>query len=139
MCACNNLDPKNISRPLAKVYLDKLKEMNDDIKDPAYSNFVPYYVFLDTVCKLVKLGVEERQVLEDMGKLDEEIAEIELQKEQTRIIMAHKNIDPQSAQENSEMSNKWADAANSIASSLNSDAQRLQNYDSQIIGMVKNM
>ena len=139
MCACNNLDPKNISRPLAKIYLDKLKEMNDDIKDPQYANFVPYYVWLDTVCKLVKLGVEERQVLEEMNKIDSEIAEVEVEMEQIKIIMAHKNMDPASAVENEEMNNRWVDAANVIASEVNRDSQRLSNFDTQIIGSVKNM
>lgn len=75
MIACNKLDPTEVDRTLAKSYMDILMEHNETIKNPMYTRFVPFYVWIDQICQLVKIGVDMRELKIKIAEVDERIKE----------------------------------------------------------------
>jgi len=57
MIACNWLKTESISRQNARVYMDILHDHNEKIQAKKYSMFIPFYVWLDNICKIVKHSI----------------------------------------------------------------------------------
>lgn len=138
MVACNKVKPINISRGMAAEYLTKLSDLNEDIKNPKYKRFVPFYVWLHQVCNLVKLEVEQKKVLEKGIEIDEQVIKLEAEITNNQVVLAHLGVDTDSNTENQTMSKLWEGAVSKIHAELDSDLQKVKTFESQHIGSVKN-
>jgi hypothetical protein len=139
MVACNKMDPTEIDRTLAKSYMDILMEYNEQIKNPKFTRFVPFYVWIDQICQLVKIGVDMRELKIKMDEVDERIKEQQVEIDKKRVILAYLNCDPDSQKENTTMSKLWDGETRAIHSQLDQDNQMLQNFDSQYVGKIKSL
>ena len=95
MIACNKINAFSINKTLALTYLNELKELNEEIKLTKYANYVPFYCWVDSQCRIAKISVEVKQVQDEVDVFDEEIAEFDKQKDKKMMILAFMKCDPQ--------------------------------------------
>lgn len=132
--ACNKLDATKIDRTVTMKYLEILKDLNEEIKNSKYAKFVPFYCFVDAVCRMVKIGVEIRQIEAEQKTFDDEIAEYEVQKDKKKMILAFMNCDPESDADNAKLHKEWANETENLFKGLDIDMAKVKNFESQFIG-----
>ena len=69
--------------------------------------FIPFYVWLDNVCKIVKHSITAWEVGFELAKINDQIEALEKQKEHNLLILSHLNMDPKTAEQNKKEREKW--------------------------------
>ena len=77
--------------------------MHARIQEKKYHNFVPFYVWVDTMCRMVRTAIQEKEILEQMDVIDDKIDSINHEKARIKLILAHLNCDPDAGEDNYEM------------------------------------
>ena len=94
MVSMNKLDENKINRDHAKKYADNLKELKAVILEKQYVKFVPFYVWMDNVIRIIKLGIEEKHLKEDLDTKADAIFKLNHEIDRTQIILDHYGIGP---------------------------------------------
>lgn len=128
--ACNKIKPADIDRSLASEFLEVLKKFNKEINSPHYIKFLPFYVWIDTVCQMVVTGVRQREaqlrVDEEQQKINEQNVEID----KKRVILAYLRCDPEAQKENEELEKLWGNTNQDFQREIDQDNQKAMTFES---------
>lgn len=101
-----------------------------------WQRFVPFYVWLDQICKLVKLGVDEKKVQIEIDEVTDKIKAFQKEKEDEKLVLAYLNCDPDAGDQNQGMTENWEGGVEEVMAKLDNENSKLQSFDSQYIGMM---
>ena len=90
----NKLEEEEVNRSNAKHYADVLKDIKPAITEKEYSRFIPFYVWMDNVVRIVKLTIDEKHIKEDLEQKNNTIFKLKHEIENANIVLDHLGVDP---------------------------------------------
>lgn len=137
MIACNKIDAFTINKTLAGKFLDDLKTLHEEIKLTKYANYVPFYCWVDQQCRLCKISVEIRQVEEEMGEFNDDIADFETQKEKKKMVLAFMKCDPEADESNERQQKEWGGETQDVFEQMDRDMGEIQDFERGFLAKMK--
>lgn len=90
----NKLEESSINRNNAKAYADVLKKIKEPIVEKEYSRFIPFYVWMDNIIRIVKYSIDEKHLREELNQKENTIFKLNHEIERANIVLDHLGIDP---------------------------------------------
>jgi len=75
--ACKRVNTENVLRKNAAIYLDILNKVKMEIKDPFYIDFLPFYLWVQSICIIVNSNIYARQEIIKQDEKEDEIRKLE--------------------------------------------------------------
>lgn len=89
----NKLEESSINRNNAKAYADVLKKIKEPIVEKEYSKFIPFYVWMDNIIRIVKYSIDEKHLREELNQKENTIFKLNHEIEKANIVLDHLGID----------------------------------------------
>jgi hypothetical protein len=90
----NKLEEVKVNRINAKYYADVLKDIKIPITEKEYSKFIPFYVWMDNVIRIIKFTIDEKHIKEELEQKSNTIFKLNHEIENANIVLDHLGIDP---------------------------------------------
>jgi hypothetical protein len=90
----NKLEEVKVNRINAKYYADVLKDIKVPITEKEYSKFIPFYVWMDNVIRIIKFTIDEKHIKEELEQKNNTIFKLNHEIENANIVLDHLGIDP---------------------------------------------
>lgn len=125
----NKLDERKVDREHAKLYADALKDLKEPIQEKEYSKFVPFYVWLDNVIRIIKHKIQEKHLEEEVQQKEDSIFKLQHEIDRNQIILDHLGIDPNEYDHLSDLVEFWERHESDVNHYLNKHEAKLNNWD----------
>jgi hypothetical protein len=132
----NKLEENKVNREHAKFYADVLKKLKDPIKEKEYGKFIPFYVWMDNVIRIIKYSIEEKHLKEDLDQKEATIVKLHHEIDRTQIILDHLGIDPYERDHLQDLEEFWSEHNAKIQEQEERDRSKLSSWDDEHIQAV---
>lgn len=133
LVSMNKLDEAKINREHAKKYADSMKELKATILEKQYIKFVPFYVWMDNVIRIIKLGIEEKHLREDLDLKADAIFKLNHEIDRTQIILDHYGIGPDEHEHMQNVVEFWKSHMSSLQEHLSKQEDKFNNWEDNYI------
>jgi hypothetical protein len=125
----NKLEESKLNREFAKVYADGLKDLKEPITEKEYAHLIPIYVWMDNVMKIVKYGIEEKHLRQDVTQKEDAIFKLKHDIDRNQIILDHLGIDPNEYHHMNNLVEFWRKHLIDLQKHFEDDKEDLNTWD----------
>lgn len=133
----NKLDEAKVNRENAKHYADVLKEIKRDVVEKEYARFIPYYVWMDNVIRIIKCAIEEKHLREELQQKEDSIFKQEHDIQRNQIILDHLGIDPHEHEHMTSLVEFWQRHVQEVTKHLNNHEKVLSTWEEDHVVSVR--
>lgn len=127
----NKLQEKDINREYAKHYAEVLKKIKEPILEKEYTRFIPYYVWMDNVVRVIKYSIEEKHLQEELQQKEDQIFKLEHEIDRGQIVLDHLGIDPNEHSHLSNLLHFWKKHVSDLNVHVNKDETKLKEWENE--------
>jgi hypothetical protein len=128
MISMEKLKEKSVNRDHASRYAEVLKKLKEPIEDREYVNFIPFYVWMDNVLRIIKYSIDEKHKEEELQQKEDSIFKLNHEIERAQIVLDHLGIDPKDHDHYKKIVGFWRGHLDDINLHINKNEETLQNF-----------
>lgn len=125
----NKLKERSINREHAKYYAEVLKKIKEPILEKEYTKFIPFYVWMDNVVRIIKYSIEEKHLQEELQQKEDQIFKLEHEIDRGQIVLDHLGIDPHEHTHLSNLLHFWKKHVSDLNVHVNKDEAMLKEWE----------
>lgn len=130
LISMNKLEESKVNREHAKVYTDVMKEIKHEITEvKEYSKFIPFYVWMDNVIRIIKYEIEEKHLREELKQKEDTIFKLRHDIDKNQIILDHCGINPDEYNHFNNLSIFWKQHLVDLQKLIDDDEDDLNEWD----------